>query len=358
MSNIIEFDTLPSAIAGYARAAGKRGRSLPAGKTIPPIVARCRGVVADQSAVRKYRALCSFEDDGNLPAPYPHVLAAPLHLQLLTHKAFPFALLGAVHVRNVARQLRAIGADELLDLEVSIEGHRDVDAGIEIDMETRIFDALGDRIWESVSTMLIRGKSSGGNKKRSGWTPPDWSRYQEIEGWKAPEDIGRRYGLVAGDVNPIHMHALVAKPFGFKRAIAHGMWSYARSVARVLPAGVERVEMSVSFKRPVYLPSRVELLVREDAAGREYILTNPDRDTVFIEGRVDAVPASSTARSKGAPEPAPAAKKRAVKQAVKRAAKKAAPKKAVRKPAARKTAAGKKATPARKTARKAARKSG
>ena len=74
-------------------------------------------------------------------------------------------------------------------------------------------------------------------------------------------DQGRRYGSVSGDYNPIHLHAMTAKLFGFKRAIAHGMWTLARTLAEVeddLPAD-GRVFLEVGFKRPVYLPSTIVL---------------------------------------------------------------------------------------------------
>ena len=49
--------------------------------------------------------------------------------------------------------------------------------------------------------------------------------------WKLGGDLGRRYAAVSGDRNPIHMHALTAKPLGFPAAIAHGMWTKARCLA-------------------------------------------------------------------------------------------------------------------------------
>lgn len=355
MSYTLEYKELPSAWTGFLRAAVARGNGLKPGQSIPPIVARCRGVVADAEALRKYRSLCNFRIDGKLPPSYPHVLAAPLHLQVLTHKAFPFKLLGAVHVRNAVTQHRAIAANEVLDIEVSVEGPRPVDAGLEFDLVTRIFDTTGNVPWESTSTNLIRQPSKGGSKKKSGWTPPDWSAYQVVEGWNTPEDIGRRYGLIAGDVNPIHMHALAARPFGFKRAIAHGMFSYARSVARVIPPGQEAMRLTVAFKRPVFLPSRVELLMREDGQGREYLLTNPARDTVYLEGRVDRLQGAATAKKastagagtasakKASTKKAAAKKSTASKASAKKAsAKKAAPKKASSKRASTKKAAAKK----------------
>lgn len=38
------------------------------------------------------------------------------------------------------------------------------------------------------------------------------------------------------DLNPIHLHALTAKAFGFPRALAHGMYTSARAFAACLNA--------------------------------------------------------------------------------------------------------------------------
>lgn len=38
------------------------------------------------------------------------------------------------------------------------------------------------------------------------------------------------------DLNPIHLHALTAKAFGFPRALAHGMYTSARAFSACLNA--------------------------------------------------------------------------------------------------------------------------
>ena len=63
--------------------------------------------------------------------------------------------------------------------------------------------------------------------------------------WRIPDDAGRRYAKVSGDVNPIHLSGLTAKAFGFKRAIAHGMWVK----ARVLGALSGRLPDALSRRR-------------------------------------------------------------------------------------------------------------
>lgn len=285
MSHQIEFDRIPSALLGYGRAAIARGKGLREGESIPRIEAVVRGVRIDAGLLRRYRQLCHYPEAGPLPLPFPHVLASSLHLRVLTHPAFPFKLLGAVHVRNDVTQNRAIAADEVLDIEVAVEGQTRVDAGYEFGLQTYVRNQAGEVLWSSLSTNLIRQRFPGQAKKKSeGWTPPDFSTYEVADRWTAPENIGRRYGLAAGDVNPIHMHALLAKPFGFRRAIAHGMWSFARAASVVLPAAVDKATLAVSFKRPVLLPGQVELLTRRDNARTHFLLTNAQRDTVYLEG--------------------------------------------------------------------------
>ena len=96
---------------------------------------------------------------------------------------------------------------------------------------------------------------------------------EEIDHWRAPADIGRRYAKVAGDYNPIHLSAPTAKLFGFPQAIAHGLWNTARSLAALgehLPAA--QIEIDVEFRKPVRLPSDVTLLASAAGSSGEWWL--------------------------------------------------------------------------------------
>ena len=80
--------------------------------------------------------------------------------------------------------------------------------------------------------------------------------------WRLRDDLGRRYAAVSGDHNPIHLHAWAAKPFGFPRAIAHGMWTKARCLAALrLP---DAFTAEVRFKQPILLPGKVTFGEAED----------------------------------------------------------------------------------------------
>ncbi len=280
----IEYETAPSLLTSYLRAATSRPAG---GHGIPRMDAVQRAVAVDATRLVDYRKVCGFTSGTDLPVTFPHILAAPLHLGLLTQKAFPLRLLGLVHVRNVIRQLRPLTPDERLDLHVYVEGQREVHNGIEFDLVTEVDDAFGRRVWESVSSNLSRRKSKdkrGSPPKRQG---EEVVRYEHTERWKVPGDTGRRYGRVSGDINPIHLYALTARLFGFPRAIAHGMWSLARCAAaieRELPSGP--FELSVAFKQPVLLPASVQLQYRHKGGGLEYTLVNADGSKTHVVGEV------------------------------------------------------------------------
>jgi acyl dehydratase len=75
--------------------------------------------------------------------------------------------------------------------------------------------------------------------------------------WRVPADQGRRYAAVSGDYNPIHLSAWTARPFGFKRPIAHGWWTLARALAELdtdLPASCV---IEARFVSPLSLPGTV-----------------------------------------------------------------------------------------------------
>ena len=102
--------------------------------------------------------------------------------------------------------------------------------------------------------------------------------------WRVPGDIGRRYGGVSGDLNPIHLHPLSARLFGFPRAIAHGMWTKARAVAAMEAKLPEAFAVDVGFRKPLLLPGKAAFGIDED----RFAVTSPkDRNTIHLVGRLE-----------------------------------------------------------------------
>jgi acyl dehydratase len=259
------FRRLPSAFRFYPRAIfGQRESLIPEGQTVPRLQASAESIEPSAGHLRRYREVCGFADDGLLPLTYPHVLAMPLFVAILTARAFPVRLMGLVHVATEIHQKRPLPATGRYQMHSWVEGFRNVDRGHEFDVWSELSDRDGVVWQEKVVALARRPASSAGAARSARQTlryekpaPGDLVSAAEIE---APAAVGRRYGLLSGDLNPIHIGDYTARRFGFNAAVAHGMWSMARSLA-ALGAETRSVPLraTVEFKLPLFLPGQARL---------------------------------------------------------------------------------------------------
>jgi acyl dehydratase len=259
------FQHLPSAFRYYPRAVfARRAALIPEGRSVPRLQARVETVRARRSHLSRYRKVCGFGDDSNLPITYPHVLAGPLHMALLTHPRFVVRLMGLIHVANEIHQIRPLPEGGTYRARVWVEGYRDGDRGHEFELFTEFEDQQGTA-WHEKATLLARRAASGGQAARSARQILRYEKPAEGDSLptvaiKATRSVGRRYGWLSGDLNPIHLGDWGARLFGFDAAVAHGMWSMAQSLAALGAAPVTPpVRIHVDFKLPLFLPSVARL---------------------------------------------------------------------------------------------------
>jgi acyl dehydratase len=234
--------------------------------------------ITDRGHLSAYARVCGFAATEQLPPTYPHVLAFPLAMGLMTDRAFPLPVLGLVHIANRITVHRPIEVGERLDIRVHAEAVRPHPSGLAFDIVACV--SAGDLAWESVSTYLHRGQGYGEK------APRQETSLDETAVWRLPPDTGRRYAAVSGDRNPIHLYPLTARPFGFKRAIAHGMWTKARVLAELAPRLPQAYTVEVSFGSAVLLPATVRLLTSSEFGFR---LESEDGTRRYLYGAVSAL---------------------------------------------------------------------
>ena len=122
--------------------------------------------------------------------------------------------------------------------------------------------------------------------RRAGAEIPSSEALPVAATWKLRGDLGRRYGAVSGDLNPIHVHPLSARLFGFPSAIAHGMWTKARCLAALDSELPGAFTVQVAFKRPIVLPATVGFAEARTAGGIDFGVRDAKRDTPHLDGRV------------------------------------------------------------------------
>jgi acyl dehydratase len=282
-----ELDSAPRMRGLYPRAVARVGRSalgrLPGlggvERALPDVELALRDVEIDRRHLAAYDRVCDFRLGDVLPPTYPHVLAFPLAMELMTSSDFPFPVIGLVHIANEIEQLRPIGAEERLALRVRAEGLAQHERGTSFELVAEA-SVEGELLWRSSSTYLRReGDGSGGRRDGERPEPPRPSAT-----WRLPGDVGRRYAEVSGDRNPIHLHPISARLFGMSRPIAHGMWLKARCLAALEGVIPDRLVAVVRFKLPVRLPGRVRFASWSEDGGRGFAVHDAEGEKPHLTG--------------------------------------------------------------------------
>lgn len=238
-------------------------------------------VSVERAHVDAYAAVCGFPTKDVVPLPYPHLLAFPLHMAIMTDPAFPAPAIGTVHLENSITAHRSIGIGESLSVTARVGAPAPHPKGTVYEFVTEVRAAGDDAVvWESTSTYLRRGR--GDDAAPAGRSFPEAPPSGMV--WRLPGDLGRRYAAVSGDHNPIHLYPLTAKALGFPRQIAHGMWSKARCIAALENRLPDRVRVDVAFKKPIFLPGSVAFGSSPSGDGYAFSLSNPTSGAPHLLG--------------------------------------------------------------------------
>lgn len=262
----IEIDKPSNPVAMYLGAllsCGKRAGSI---KSLPSVTYVRPHVVLDSAHIAQYANLCGLPEAQGVPITYPQLLTFPLLMAFIGSVDCPWPAMGTVHLANRIAQRQRLNPGDALRVEVTT-GHLFAhDKGQVFTLEMKVLRD-GDTVWEATQSLLRTGVKNPAGPPFSAKLNQDTPLSHQAD-FLAAGDTGRRYGLISGDLNPIHISALSARLFGFRRAIAHGMWTSARALPALLPAeAVTQAELTVEFKTPLWLPARPSLWATRATSG-------------------------------------------------------------------------------------------
>ncbi|MFH8468727.1 MaoC family dehydratase [Streptomyces sp. NPDC017991] len=278
----------PLLARGAALSPFKRPR---AGVTAPRTRLVLPGVRVDLGRLAAYERACGFGVGADeLPLTYPHVLGFPAAMRLMSGRTFPLPLLGLVHTSIGITQHKALTATGAYELAVCVDDLVPHRRGTEAVVVTEA-RADGELVWESRSTYLARhavepagpasvAEQAVAGRLRGQAAAAELKPLPVLAEWHLAGDVGRRYGTASGDRNPIHLHPLTARMFGFPRTVAHGMWTVARCLAE---RGAPRAaRLRAEFRAPVLLPGTVAY----GARGSRFELRGADGGRLHLTGEV------------------------------------------------------------------------
>jgi len=281
----VEIDTPENPVAMYLGAL-LSSRKRPGTVVALPEVTYVRPQVVLESAhIESYSKICGFDEAHGVPVTYPQMLAFPLLMAFFASPDCPWPGLGTVHLANTIRQRQQLNAGDTLRVEMRGDMLMAHPKGQVFTLEIKILRA-DSVVWEATQSLLrVRVKNPTGAAFVSEFsTDLPLSHQADVS---AARDIGRRFGRVSGDFNPIHLSAWSARLFGFRRSIAHGMWTKARALAVLMPRkSVTQARVAVEFKMPLFLPARASLWATHNAPESWFEVRNAKGDKPHMSGHL------------------------------------------------------------------------
>ena len=281
----LEITDSPSLAATFFRALGTGSKRPGLVQSLPPVELVRPKVVLDANHIAQYASLCGFKDSDGVPLIYPQLLTFPLVSAYVSSQECPWPAMGTVHLANAITQHQPLRAGDAVRVELAAGDLLVHDKGQVFTLNLRILrdDVL---VWSATQSLLRVGVKLTSGAPYVSQLAKDIPLSCQTE-FSAATDLGRRYGAVSGDRNPIHLTALSAKMFGFKRAIAHGMWTNARALSALLPQHpLEQAALNVEFKTPLFLPGRATLWSSRSATGALFEVRDAKGQRPHLRGQL------------------------------------------------------------------------
>lgn len=243
--------------------------------SLPQLSVQLHNIRLNPRAIKTYQRACGFTlNPMQIPATYLHNLAFRLQMHLMTDKHWPLPVMGTVHMRNHIFQISKADVQLPINMQCRMQAFKISARGCEFCLISEAFQQ-GNLIWQDISTFMQLNQLPAAHAPR----PPQPQHYANTQTWDLAANTGRRFARASGDANPIHMGLLSARLFGFKQAIAHGMYIKARCLAALLTQiKSERYQLDVQFKKPVYLPSKVRFEYQADLQGYVFQLLDAQQN--------------------------------------------------------------------------------
>lgn len=272
--------TLRSMARALAHRPGRPGPDT----TVPSHGIELDSWTASSGLLAEYREVVG--STATQPIGFPTVVATRLLRDLMGLGRIPVSGRGLVHVASHLWTSGRLPMDRPWQVRAWVDGTRHTRSGLELDVwaeaGARAGAPAGSERWTLRMVALARSREARGPQRSARpWveTAGPWDIEVPVV---VPVDAGWSYARVSGDYNPIHLNLLTARPFGYPRPIAHGWWTFARTLAALgldeTPPEGERV-LEVTYRAPVLMPSGPTAAARTDDGTTTVALLRDDGAT-------------------------------------------------------------------------------
>ncbi|XOV78460.1 MAG: MaoC/PaaZ C-terminal domain-containing protein [Aestuariibacter sp.] len=228
------------------------------------LVTPARQLFIDKANLSQFSKVITWQNEVCLPPTYLQTLSFQDCLTLMASKDFPLRPLGLVHINNNIKVFKEPIWTAPFNMQTVATNLQPHNRGYCFDFVTTVRQQ-SDIVYQSIATNLaiMQPKMT----QRVPDSHEDMAPSQQNRIWQLAADTGRQYAKVSGDYNPIHLYRWSAKLFGFKSAIAHGMFCLAKSLSSLeQKVFAKPLEISTRFYSPVLLPAKPAITVQQNSS--------------------------------------------------------------------------------------------
>ncbi len=255
----LTFNHKPSAMYTLWQAFRWRKSRFKAEEEMPVIHARRAGLRIEHRHLKAFYEICHIRPLPSLHILYSLTLCYPYMMRILCRREMPFSLFKVLNTRTSITMLRAIGPDEVFNIDCYNAPVRIISKGLEADIVSEI-RVGGEKVWQSITTYFLRGRFGQGEKSHTPLRLAPIADAPVIKEWYLPAKDRFRFARVSGDTNGLHYGAPYARMQGFKRDFAQPIRIVAECVSSLPDVDMKRpVRLDFFLKGPVYYESTLVL---------------------------------------------------------------------------------------------------
>lgn len=218
----------------------------------------------DRDHLARYQHSLGYDPDlCPVPLCWHYLALQRAQLALMLRPDFPFAIPGTVHLGQTLQALAPWDTSAGCEVHITAQAEPEAANGAQTLVLRGTLHQHGVACVDSQSRYLVRRAPADATRPLRASSPRAPAEAC-IDQWPLPANTGRQYGLLSGDLNPIHLWPWSAKVLGQSQPLVHGMHSAARTEAALARHhGQALCSLSIQFMRPLLLPSHARLYLTQ-----------------------------------------------------------------------------------------------
>ncbi|MEW6998153.1 MaoC/PaaZ C-terminal domain-containing protein [Colwelliaceae bacterium BS250] len=187
-----------------------------------------------------FKKLFNIKPCNELPLSFAFIAAFPCLINTFASKEFITSPIGLIHLSAEFTRHQQINYREKITVKIKVEHAGTHPKGVLLKITSELIQ--NDLLCIKNTNVMLQVKSGGKNAKNAivkQFKASDSSTINQQTLW--------RYARASGDYNPIHLSSLLAKIFGMRTAIVHGMYLVHYSL---LSQHINSGYIKATFKKP------------------------------------------------------------------------------------------------------------